>query len=126
MGHSFSAQANWQVYATANYANNGENSRDYSFGDELNLTVGAAYQDDSPWGYNGAIRYRTTSADERAGAEMPNTGGAWLTFLPSVAYSFNEKLAVSAAARIPIYRDLDGELQFTTSWATSLTVTYMF
>ncbi|MFT4925878.1 MAG: hypothetical protein ACI8WB_001973 [Phenylobacterium sp.] len=126
LAHSFSAQANWQVYSSINYASNGENDRDYTFGNELNLAVGATYQDDSPWGYQAAVRYRTTSADQRAGVDIPNTGGYWVTFLPTLAYSFDETWSLSTSARIPLYRNLDGELQFTTSWAASMTLNYVF
>lgn len=126
VARSFSAQANWEVYASMNYSDNSDNDRNYTFGNEFNLTAGVVHQDESAWDFGAAIRYRTTSADKRSGFDLPNTGGSWWTLIPTAAYSFDENLALSASARIPIHRDLDGELQFTTSWATSFTLTYLF
>lgn len=126
VARSFSAQANWELYGSFNYSDNQENDRNYQFGNELNVTFGVVHQDESPWDFGAGIRYRTTEADKRNGNDIANTGGSWWTLLPTIAYSFDENLALSATARIPIHRDLDGELQFTTSWATSLTLTYLF
>jgi long-subunit fatty acid transport protein len=108
------------------YTENGENDRDYQFGHETTASLGASYQTQSPWGFNAELLYRHTERDERASASIPNTGGKWLDFVPAVQYHINDSLALRAAAKIPLSRDLNDQLQFTTKYAVRLTVSYIF
>ena len=78
------------------------------------------------WGFGAQLRYRTTRADERNGNAIPNTGGEWVDVIPSVQYRINEKSGLNISVRIPVYRNLDGALQFTTSSAANLGFSYAF
>ena len=117
---------NARIYASASYVANGENDRNYRFGDETTVSLGASYQMQSPWGFNAELLYRATSRDQRAGATIPNTGGEWLDFIPAIQYHVNEAMALRLSAKIPVSRDLNDQLQFTTKYAARLTFSYVF
>jgi hypothetical protein len=125
LSHSFSQSANTQIYAAASYSANGENDRDYRFGDEFTASIGASRKTGKRWGFSGDLRYRTTDRDERNSTEIPNTGGQWLDLVPAVQYHFNDNLAAKVSARIPVWRDLNDALQFTTSYAYSVSISYL-
>jgi hypothetical protein len=115
-----------RIYASASYTQNGENDRDYQFGDETTLTIGGAYQTQSAWGFNLELLYRDAERDQRNSVVIPNTGGEWLDVIPAVQYHVSETLALKAAAKIPLSRDLHDELQFTTKYAFRLSLSYVF
>jgi len=115
-----------RLYSSVTYTNNGENDREYRFGHETTASIGASYQTQTPWGFNGELFYRHTKRDERIGVAIPNTGGEWLDFVASAQYHLNEKTALRLTAKLPVSRDLNDALQFTTRFATRLTFTYVF
>ncbi len=115
-----------RIYASANHTQNGENDRDYSFGQETNVVFGGAYQTQTPWGFNLELLYRNAARDQRDSVDIPNTGGEWLDVIPAVQYHISEKLAIRAAAKIPLKRDLNDQLQFTTKYALRLSMSYVF
>jgi hypothetical protein len=115
-----------RIYASASHTQNGENDRDYSFGQETNVVFGGAYQTQTPWGFNLELAYRNAARDQRDSVEIPNTGGEWLDAIPAVQYHISERLAIKAAAKIPLKRDLNDQLQFTTKYALRLSMSYVF
>ena len=115
-----------RVYASASFTQNGENDRDYQFGDETTVTIGGAYQTQSAWGFNLELLYRNAERDQRNSVVIPNTGGEWLDVIPAIQYHVSETLALKAAAKIPVSRDLHDELQFTTKYAFRLSLSYVF
>ncbi len=125
-GRAFHASAKLQLLSLFNYTLNGENERDYAFGDEMNLAGGINYQSESRLAFSVLLRYRTTEADQRNGNKIPNTGGKWIDFVPAVQYSLTENFATKLSGRIPVHRDLKGALQFTTSYSYMITFSYLF
>ena len=123
---SFSQSAKAQIFSTLTYSRAFENDRDYHFGDAWTLAGGASYQTDTPWGFSAQLNYRNSQRDERDGGEIPNTGGEWLYLEPSVQYHITENLAARLAGRIPVWRDLNDTLQFTTSYAVTASMSYVF
>ena len=115
-----------KIFISSNFSVNGENSRNYSFSDELNISFGGSYFMQENWGFNALLHYRITGEDERNGSSIPNTGGKWLDFEPSVQYRFNDKSAVKLTLTTPLYRDLRGALQFTSSGSASVGYNYAF
>lgn len=115
-----------RIYASASHTINGDNDRNYEFGAETTITVGGAYQTQTPWGFNIDLLYRTAERDQRNSSTIPNTGGDWLDVIPSVQYHVTESLAVKASAKIPLHRDLHDQLQFTTKYAYRLSLSYVF
>ena len=115
-----------RVYASATHTQNGANDREYEFGQETTVTFGGAYQTQTPWGFNLEFLYRNVDRDQRDSTVIPNTGGEWLDIVPAVQYHINESLALKAAAKIPVSRDLHDELQFTTKYAFRLSLSYVF
>jgi hypothetical protein len=115
-----------RIYASASHTQNGENDRDYQFGHETTLSVGGSYQTQSPWGYNVELLYRHTERDQRNSVDIPNTGGEWLDIVPAVQYHVNEQMALRGSVKIPLTRDLNDQLQFTTKYAARLTFSYVF
>lgn len=118
--------ASARVYANLSYTNNDDNDRNYQFGHETTASIGASYQTQSPWGYNAELLYRSTKRDKRAGATIPNTGGEWLDIVPALQYHITEQMALRASAKIPLSRNLNDQLQFTTRYAFRLTFSYVF
>jgi len=118
--------ANARIYANATHTNNGENDRDYQFGNETTASIGASYQTQSPWGFNVELMYRQTERDKRASSTIPNTGGEWLDIIPAVQYHITDSMALRASAKIPVSRDLNDQLQFTSKYAARLTFSYVF
>jgi len=125
--YAFNQAATVQFNVSANYTiNDDENSRKYVFGDEINFALGISQNIGSKFAYSAGLRYRQTTADERNSFEIPNTGGKWLDFVPGVQYIFNDKLSVGVSGRVPLVRDLDGVLQFTTSYSYAVNLSYAF
>ena len=115
-----------RVYASASYSLNDENRRDYRFGHETTITIGSAYQTQTPWGFNLDLLYRNADRDERNSVVIPNTGGEWLDIVPALQYHISETVALKASAKIPVSRSLHDELQFTTKYAYRLSLSYVF
>lgn len=115
-----------RAYGSATHTHNGDNDRDYQFGHSTTASLGGSYQAQAPWGYNLELLYRHAERDRRASVDIPNTGGQWLDVVPAVQYHLNPALAVRASAKIPVSRDLNDELQFTTKYAIRLSVSYVF
>ena len=119
--YAFDQAARSQVFMSVNTSINNENSRHYQFGNEYNFTIGTSYHLQNDWAFSSQIRYRESSADKRSDVEIPNTGGKWVDFMPAIQYRLNQDSGIKLSARIPVYRNLDGALQFTTSNSISLT-----
>ena len=115
-----------KIYATGNYTNNSDNDRHYQFGHETVATFGGSYQAQSRWGFNLELSYRNAQRDERSSVEIPNTGGNWLDLNAGVQYRLTDALGISAGAKLPIRRDLNDELQFTTKYTFRTSVSYVF
>lgn len=123
---SFSRAAKTQILASLSYTENFENDRDYQFGDAWSLAFGGTYQTDTPWGFGAELRYRNADRDQRSSVDIPNTGGEWLDFVPAVQYHYSDNLAGKISGRIPIWRNLNDALQFTTSYSISISISYVF
>jgi hypothetical protein len=115
-----------RIYVSASYTMNGDNDRNYEFGEESTVTVGGAYQTQTPWGFNLDFLYRNADRDQRNSVVIPNTGGEWLDVIPSVQYHITETIAVRASAKLPVSRKLHDQLQFTTKYAYRLSLSYVF
>lgn len=124
--HAFNESKGARIYANLSHAQNGENDRDYMFGDDTTVTLGGAYQTQSPWGFNLELLYRDAARDERNSVPIANTGGQWLDVVPAVQYHISPNVAIKAAAKVPISRDLHDQLQFTTRYALRLSLSYVF
>lgn len=124
--YAFNQAATLLLNTSANYTYNEENDRKYAFGHEFNLALGVSQNIGTRFAYSAALRYRTTRADRRFGFEIPNTGGEWLDFIPAIQYAITDDLSIGLSGRIPVARDLNGALQFTTSYSYALSVTYGF
>lgn len=122
--YAFNQAATLQFTTSVNYTWNEENDRKYSFGDEFNFAFGVSQSIGTWFGYSAAFRYRQARADHRAEAEIPNTGGKWLDFVPAVQFTIMDNLNLSLFGRIPVARNLNGVLQFTTSYSYGLALTY--
>ena len=96
------------------------------FGDEFNYALGISQSIGTRFGYSVALRYRTTKADRRFDFEIPNTGGKWLDLIPAVQFAITDRLNLGLSGRIPVARDLNGVLQFTTSYSYALALSYGF
>ena len=124
-GRSFNQRADWIFFTDVSLSNTKENDREYSFQGEQNLTAGFSYSTATDWNASVAINYRNAESHTRFGGKIPNTGGKWIDFVPSIQYVINEQMNLSIAARVPLKRDLNGSLQFTTKQSFSLSFNYL-
>lgn len=115
-----------RVYANVSHARNGDNDRKYQFGRDTTITLGGSYQTQTPWGFGLELLYRDAARDERNAVSITNTGGKWLDIVPAVQYHVSENVALKVAAKIPVSRNLNDELQFTTKYALRLSLSYVF
>ena len=112
-----------RIYSSLSYRRTGTNGREYRFGSELLSVAGFTHQVTPLIGYSVAGRHRWTGPDRRAGSDMPNTGGSWLSVAPTVSLTFTPSVLLRANIEAPIIRDVAGT-QFTTSYAASVAVFY--
>ena len=124
--HALNESTSARIYGLLTYTYNGDNDRDYQFGHATTASLGGSYQTNTAWGFNLEFLYRHAERDQRAAADIPNTGGQWLDIIPAVQYHINESLALRASAKIPLSRDLNDQLQFTTKYAYRLSLSYVF
>lgn len=123
--YAFNQAGTLLLSTSANYTlNEEENDRNYSFGNETNLALGFSHNVDTRFGYSASLRYRHTEPDERLGFPVPNTGGEWLDFIPAVQYSVTPDWTLSLSGRVPVARQLNGALQFSTSYSYALSITH--
>jgi hypothetical protein len=115
-----------RIYANASHTENGENDRAYQFGQSTTVSFGGSHQTQTPWGFNLELFYRDADRDQRDSVKIPNTGGKWLDVIPAVQYHLTENLAMRASAQLPIARDLNDQVQFTSKYAYRLSVSYVF
>ena len=115
-----------RIYSLLTYTYNGDNDRDYQFGHTATASIGGSYQTNTPWGFNLEVLYRHSDRDQRASADIPNTGGRWLDIIPAVQYHINESLALRVSGKIPLTRNLNDQLQFTTKYAFRISLSYVF
>lgn len=124
--YAFDQAATLQFHAAANHTYNEENDRKYAFGNESNLVAGISQRIGARFAWSATLRYRDTEPDRRFGFEIPNTGGRWLDFMPTVSWSFTDRLSAAVSGRVPVARDLNGALQFTTSYSYAVSLSYGF
>jgi len=123
---AFNESRSTRMYVSASHTQNTENDRDYEFGQETTFALGGSHQTQSPWGFNLELLYREAKRDQRASVEIPNTGGKWLDVIPAVQYHLSESLALKASAKLPVSRDLNDQIQFTTKYSYRLSLSYVF
>ena len=115
-----------RIFANISHTLNGTNDREYQFGHETTIAIGGSYWTQSPFALNLQLLYRHAERDRRNSVEIPNTGGQWLDIVPAIQYHVTDTFAVGASAKIPLKRDLNDQLQFTTKYAFRLSFSYVF
>lgn len=121
---AYSQAARLKTFVSLSLSETGENDREYSFEGETTLSGGISYASDLGLWVQAAIDLRDADPHTRFGGELPNTGGQWINGSLSVQYSLAPDLAVNAGVVLPIHRDLEGSLQFTTRQQFSLGLVY--
>jgi len=124
--HALNDSKSARIYGSLSYTYNGENKRDYQFGHSTTVSFGGAYKTQTPWGFNAELLYRHAERDQRNSVDIPNTGGQWLDFVPAVQYHATESLALTLSGKIPVRRDLNDILQFTTKYSVRFSFAYVF
>jgi hypothetical protein len=103
---------------------NGNNSRDYKFGNEVICSFGARVQDQKIIDYSLYARYRWADNDRRFDADVPNTGGQWFYLIPALTFHITKDIGLKTEGEIPLYRKLNGFRQFTTTSLVSFSIFY--
>ncbi len=112
------------------------NTLKYKFGNELQITAGISDQFlIVNWIVNPTLmfRYRRTAEDLQSRindidvVDVPvvNTGGQWIYLVPSFQIEFTPRWSWSAYAELPVYRNLEGVIQLTTTFKLGTSVLYL-
>lgn len=111
------------VSLLTSYRQTGSNDRfakndSYRFGNEFISNLGFSNQLFGNVSYLISLRYRSSSSDRLNNTIQSNTGGKWISLIPTVNYAFSDLLSIALSGRIPVFRDLNGT-QPTTTYAVS-------
>lgn len=104
---------------------NGTNSRDYSFGNNVIASFGTRLKVKKNLGVALYGRYRWADYDKRFDGNVPNTGGEWIYIVPSIVVNIQRDWGIKAEMELPVYRELNGFRQFTTTYLASVSVFYL-
>ena len=114
--YKFDFRPTFNISATTIYSLKGKNNdyfngQTYQFGDEFQAII--SFNDNFVLGKNILdaslnFRYRKALRDRFNDFTMPNTGGEWVFFAPSIAYNFNQNIAINANFEIPLYGNVEG------------------
>lgn len=122
--HALNQAASNRLNASLSYVANGTNDRRYAFGNEWLANVGASHRFQTPWSVTGTLHYRQAKRHTRNNNPIPNTGGRWLDFSSALNYSLTEQVTATVSGRLPLWRELNDSLQFTTSYSVTVGITY--
>jgi hypothetical protein len=113
-----------ELFGGASYRINGSNDRDYGFGNELISAVGLKLRTGGILDYSLYTRYRWADSDQRFAGDVPNTGGKWLYLVPAITIKSGKNMGIKTEVEIPVYRNLKGFRQFTSTFLLSLSLYY--
>jgi len=117
---------NSDLFFFSSFRTNGENSRKYSFGEESILSSGILLHPYKKFSLSFEGRYIRKESDRRFGADIPNTGGIWINLIPGITYMLTDSIGFKTRFEIPVYRNLNGTEQFTTSSLLSFSIFRQF
>lgn len=125
LSQQIKARPSMTFVGTVTYRLSGTNpnfriNQDYQFGNEFQAIAGLSDQlvlgkllvDPSV-----SLRYRRAGVDKADKAEVPNTGGEWIFFNPSLGFRISERLSYNVSGELPLYANITG---------TQLTPTFRF
>lgn len=115
------------VFLATSLRVNGEGSRDYKMGNEVQVNLGAAYPLLRSVELLGQANFRTRAKDTagRTGEEVAFTGSTFLYLSPGLRYHLTESLSLYGYAQLPVYQRVNQE-QLTAPWNLLLGVTIGF
>lgn len=105
---------------------NGEDSRGYSFGSEVTASLGARTKAVRNLLISVYARYRWAGSDHRFDAPIPNTGGHWVYVVPSISLNLTKDMGFKTEVELPVYRNLSGYRQFTSTYLVSVSLFYQY
>ncbi|MCK5221225.1 MAG: hypothetical protein KAR14_06560 [Candidatus Aminicenantes bacterium] len=117
---------NSDLFLFGSFRKNGENSREYSFGEESILSSGILLYPHRKFSLSFEGRYIRKESDRRFIGDIPNTGGIWINLIPEISYKFTDSMGFKTRIEIPVYRNLNGTEQFTTSYLISVSIFRQF
>lgn len=123
--HPFNFRKSMSINTTLIYRATGQNNtyfgnQTYEFGNEFQALIGIADRfvvGSSVVDPGISIKYRSVSADNNDGFDVPSTGGRWLFIRPSIAYSIVPEISIQSNIELPLFAELEG---------TQVTPTYRF
>jgi hypothetical protein len=116
----------FEVFAGGSVRFNGTNAREYKFGNEIISLLGVRWNSKRFISYSMYGRYRWASSDLRFSGKVPNTGGHWLYLVPGISLRLVKNIGLKLEGEIPVYRELKGFRQFTSTFLFSFSVFYAF
>lgn len=119
-----------RIFASAAIRWTGSNQRfdfsdlGYKVGNEVVASLGAGYLWNTRLRTSLAGQFRQSTADRFGGFEIATTGGKWLAVKPAVNVQLSTALSLGLSGQLPIYRNLRGAIQLTTTYAVSAALSY--
>lgn len=113
-----------ELFTGVSFRFNGENDRDYKFGNGLISSLGLNLTTNGVMDFALFARYRHISGDRRFNALVPNSGGDWIYIVPAVTLKISRHFGLKTEVELPVYRKLNGFRQFTSTFLISLSIYY--
>lgn len=98
----------------------------YRYGSDFTMLLGTGYTFRNGLELTLGGRYRYRAPDLLDSIAVPNTGGRWLLLEPGAYLALGGSVTLGLSARVPLYQDLNGAIQFTTRYGLSLSAGYSF
>jgi len=129
MGWAFVSQqvplGTWtEIFAGFYSRFNGSNDRGYQFGNEYSVSLGLRAPAAKRLMLSIYGRYRWAGYDKRFDSDIPNTGGNWVYIVPSASWNISDNCGIKSEIELPMYRNLNGYRQFTTTFLVSISLFY--
>ena len=98
--------------------------RTFRFGNEWVSKLGAGIQLLEGLKPSLRLKHRYQGRDKIEGSAVTSTGGHWVNVIPGINYQLTNQWAIRVAGEIPLYRQLNGGLQYSTRYALKTTLFY--
>lgn len=103
--HQFPSALEWFVAGSQRF--NGNNSLDYSVGNETVLSGGVGYAAGERWVFSLQLNARHAGRDDYRGQGVPSTGSDAVSLSPGIRFGPGKELELYSYLQFPVYQDVN-------------------
>jgi hypothetical protein len=96
-----------EVFVSASYRSNRENSLDYRFGDETQTNAGVRYKTERQVTWSLQVNGRRTVRDAFLGEDVPSTGSTLVNLTPGLRFDSNAGTSIYGFVQVPIHEKVN-------------------